>query len=140
MCRRRDDEGGNESRIQDRRAGKRGETPAVDVINTTTSFVANREVLDTIPTTDRNTVSRALLIPGTTVTPFVLGQYNLTSHGSSTSDFTIAIDGGTPGSSATRIGPPPAAGSCPPVSSHGGMIALPSVRPGAGETFTEVPR
>jgi hypothetical protein len=70
-----------------------GETPAVDVINTTRSFVANREVLDTIPTTDRNTVARALLIPGTTVTPFVLGQYNLTSHGSSTSDFTIAIDG-----------------------------------------------
>ena len=70
-----------------------GETPAVDVINTTTSFVANREILDAIPTTDRNTVSRALLIPGTTVTPFVLGQYNLTSHGSSTSDFTIAIDG-----------------------------------------------
>jgi carboxypeptidase family protein len=69
------------------------ETPAVDVINTTTSFVANREILDTIPTTDRNTVSRALLIPGTTVTPFVLGQYNLTSHGSSVSDFTIAIDG-----------------------------------------------
>jgi hypothetical protein len=70
-----------------------GETPAVDVINTMTSFVANREILDSIPTTDRNTVSRALLIPGTTVTPFVLGQYNLTSHGSSTSDFTIAIDG-----------------------------------------------
>src|SRR4051812_8733702 len=69
------------------------ETPAVDVITTTTSFVANREVLDAIPTTDRNTVARALLIPGTTVTPFVLGQFNLTSHGSSTSDFTIAIDG-----------------------------------------------
>jgi hypothetical protein len=70
-----------------------GETPAVDVINTTKSFVANREILDTIPTTDRNTVSRALLIPGTTVTPFVLGQYNLTSHGSAREDFTIAIDG-----------------------------------------------
>src|SRR6266849_1577101 len=70
-----------------------GATPAVDVINNTMSFVANREVLDAIPTTDRNTVSRALLIPGTTVVPFVLGQYNLTSHGSSTSDFTIAIDG-----------------------------------------------
>src|SRR4051812_27269071 len=69
------------------------ETPAVDVITTTTSFVANREVLDAIPTTDRNTVSRALLIPGTTVTPNVLGQFFLTSHGSSTSDFTIAIDG-----------------------------------------------
>jgi hypothetical protein len=27
------------------------------------------------------------------VTPFVLGQYNLTSHGSATSDFTMAIDG-----------------------------------------------
>src|SRR3954470_5658599 len=70
-----------------------GETPAVDVINTVKSFVANREILDSIPTTDRNTVARALLIPGTTVTPFVLGQFNLTSHGSSTSDFTIAIDG-----------------------------------------------
>src|SRR6476646_8974594 len=70
-----------------------GETPAVDVINTTTSFVANREVLDAIPTTRRDTTARALLIPGTTVTPFVLGQYNLTSHGSSTSDFTMAIDG-----------------------------------------------
>src|ERR1043166_6255002 len=69
------------------------ESPAVDVITNTATFVANREVLDAIPTTDRNTVSRALLIPGATVTPFVLGQYNLTSHGSSTSDFTIAIDG-----------------------------------------------
>jgi len=69
------------------------ESPAVDVINTQKSFVANREILDAIPTTERNTVSRALLIPGTTVTPFVLGQFNLTSHGSSTSDFTIAIDG-----------------------------------------------
>src|SRR5205823_2672011 len=46
-----------------------GETPAVDVINNTATFVANRDVLDVIPTTDRNTVSRALLIPGTTVTP-----------------------------------------------------------------------
>jgi hypothetical protein len=70
-----------------------GATPAVDVINTQVTFVANREILDAIPTTERNTVARALLIPGTTVTPFVLGQYNLTSHGSSTSDFTIAIDG-----------------------------------------------
>src|SRR5215208_1459481 len=60
-----------------------GSTPAVDVINNQATFVANREVLDAIPTTDRNTVSRALLIPGTTVTPFVLGQFNLT----------IAIDG-----------------------------------------------
>ena len=70
-----------------------GETPTVDVVNTATTFVASREVLDAIPTTDRSTTSRALLIPGTTVTPFVLGQYNLTVHGSSTSDFTIAIDG-----------------------------------------------
>jgi hypothetical protein len=69
------------------------EAPTVDVITNQATFVANRQVLDAIPTTDRNTVSRALLIPGTTVTPFVLGQYNLTSHGSSTSDFTIAIDG-----------------------------------------------
>ena len=53
----------------------------------------NREVLDAIPTPIRNTPARALLIPGTTVTPFVLGQYNLTSHGSATSDFTMAIDG-----------------------------------------------
>ena len=67
--------------------------PTVDTVNNTTTFVASREVLDAIPTTDRNTVSRALLIPGTTVTPFVLGQFNLTSHGSAVSDFTIAIDG-----------------------------------------------
>ena len=69
------------------------EAPTVDVINTEKSFVVNREILDSIPTAERSTVSRALLIPGTTVTPFVLGQFNLTSHGSSTSDFTIAIDG-----------------------------------------------
>jgi hypothetical protein len=69
------------------------ESPTVDVINTQSSFVASREVLDAIPTTRRDTTARALLIPGTTVTPFVLGQYNLTSHGSSTSDFTMAIDG-----------------------------------------------
>ncbi len=69
------------------------EAPTVDVINNQASFVANREVLDAIPTVERSTPSRALLIPGTTVTPFVLGQFNLTSHGSATSDFTIAIDG-----------------------------------------------
>jgi Carboxypeptidase regulatory-like domain len=69
------------------------EAPTVDVINNVATFVANREVLDAIPTTRRDTTARALLIPGTTVTPFVLGQYNLTSHGSSTSDFTMAIDG-----------------------------------------------
>jgi hypothetical protein len=69
------------------------ESPIVDTVNNTAQFVANREVLDGIPTTSRSTTARALLIPGTTVTPFVLGQYNLTSHGSNTSDFTIAIDG-----------------------------------------------
>src|SRR5438093_2736229 len=69
------------------------QTPTVDVINTQKSFVANREVLDSIPVTVRNTPGRALLIPGTTVVPFVLGQFNLTSHGSATSDFTMAIDG-----------------------------------------------
>jgi hypothetical protein len=69
------------------------ETPVVDVVNNQATFVANREVLDAIPTVERSTVSRALLIPGTTVTPYLLGQFNLTSHGSSTSDFTIAIDG-----------------------------------------------
>jgi hypothetical protein len=70
-----------------------GASPAVDVINTQGSFVANRDVLDAIPTPIRNTPARALLIPGTPVTPFVLGQYNLTVHGSSTSDFGMAIDG-----------------------------------------------
>jgi hypothetical protein len=69
------------------------ESPIVDVVNTQSTFVANRDVLDAIPTTRRDTTARALLIPGTTVTPFVLGQYNLTSHGSATSDFTMAIDG-----------------------------------------------
>ena len=69
------------------------ESPVVDVVNNQQSFVASREVLDAIPTTRRDTTARALLIPGTTVTPFVLGQYNLTSHGSATSDFTMAIDG-----------------------------------------------
>ena len=63
------------------------------MINAQREFVANREVLDAIPTPMRNTPARALLIPGTTVTPFVLGQYNLTSHGSASSDFTMAIDG-----------------------------------------------
>ena len=70
-----------------------GVSPTVDVINAQKEFVASREVLDSIPTPLRNTPARALLIPGTTVTPFVLGQYNLTSHGSATSDFTMAVDG-----------------------------------------------
>jgi len=69
------------------------ETPTVDTIGTQKSFVINRDALDAIPTTRLDTTARAALIPGTTVTPFVLGQYNLTSHGSSTSDFTMAIDG-----------------------------------------------
>src|SRR5207342_2463477 len=68
-------------------------SPTVDVITNQKTFVANRDVLDSIPTPVRNTPGRALLIPGTTVTPFVLGQFNLTSHGSATSDFTMAIDG-----------------------------------------------
>ena len=70
-----------------------GATPTVDVINNQTTIVANREVLDAIPTPLRETPARALLIPGTTVTPFVLGQFNLTVHGSAREDFTMAIDG-----------------------------------------------
>ena len=41
-------------------------------------------MLDSIPTANRNTPARALLIPGTTVTPFVLGQYSMSVHGSNT--------------------------------------------------------
>jgi len=70
-----------------------GATPTVDVINNTTQFVVNRDLLDAIPTPIRNTPARALLLPGTTVTPFVLGQYNMSVHGSATSDMVIAIDG-----------------------------------------------
>ena len=43
-----------------------GESPAVDVINNTAQFVANRDILDAIPTPIRNTPARALLLPGTT--------------------------------------------------------------------------
>jgi Carboxypeptidase regulatory-like domain len=68
-------------------------SPVVDVVNTQGTFVANRDVLDSIPTAIRNTPARALLIPGTQVTPFVLGQYNMSVHGSATSDLVIAIDG-----------------------------------------------
>lgn len=68
-------------------------SPTVDVNNNTTQFVANREILDAIPTPIRNTPARALLLPGTAVTPFVLGQYNMSVHGSSTSDMVLAIDG-----------------------------------------------
>ncbi len=69
------------------------QTPTVDVVNNTTEFVADREILDSIPTPIRNTPSRALLLPGTAVTPFVLGQYNMSVHGSNTADTVISIDG-----------------------------------------------
>jgi len=68
-------------------------TPTVDVSNNTAQFVVDREILDQIPTPIRNTPARALLLPGTTVTPFVLGQYNMSVHGSSTSDMVVAVDG-----------------------------------------------
>jgi hypothetical protein len=68
-------------------------TPTVDVSNNTAQFVVDRDILDAIPTPIRNTPARALLLPGTTVTPFVLGQYNMSVHGSNTADMVIAIDG-----------------------------------------------
>ncbi|HEX6161897.1 MAG TPA: TonB-dependent receptor [Vicinamibacterales bacterium] len=68
-------------------------TPTVDVSNNTAQFVVDRDILDAIPTPIRNTPARALLLPGTTVTPFVLGQYSMSVHGSNTSDMVIAIDG-----------------------------------------------
>jgi hypothetical protein len=70
-----------------------GESPIVDVVNNRSQFVANREILDAIPTPIRNTPLRALLLPGTAVTPFVLGQYTMSVHGSNSSDTVIAIDG-----------------------------------------------
>jgi hypothetical protein len=70
-----------------------GATPTVDVTSNTTQFVANREILDSIPTPMRNTPARALLLPGTVVTPNVLGQYNMSVHGSNNADMVIAIDG-----------------------------------------------
>ena len=70
-----------------------GTPPTVDVINNTSEFVADRDVLDTIPTAVRNTPLRALLLPGTQVTPFVLGQYTMSVHGSASQDTVIAIDG-----------------------------------------------
>jgi hypothetical protein len=70
-----------------------GESPIVDVINNTSQFVVDRDILDAIPTPIRNTPARALLLPGTSVTPFVLGQYTMSVHGSNTSDTVIAIDG-----------------------------------------------
>jgi hypothetical protein len=68
-------------------------TPTVDVSNNTAQFVVDREILDAIPTPARNTPSRALLLPGTAVTPFVLGQFTMSVRGSASSDTVIAIDG-----------------------------------------------
>lgn len=68
-------------------------TPTVDVSNNTAQMVIDRDILDAIPTPMRNTPARALLLPGTTVTPFVLGQYTMSVHGSATADTVIAIDG-----------------------------------------------
>jgi hypothetical protein len=68
-------------------------TPTVDVSNNTRQFVVDRDILDAIPTPMRNTPARALLLPGTSVTPFVLGQYTMSVRGSNSSDTVIAIDG-----------------------------------------------
>ena len=70
-----------------------GASPTVDVNNNRAQFVIDREILDQIPTPMRNTPARALLLPGTVVTPFVLGKYSMSVHGSSTADMVIAIDG-----------------------------------------------
>jgi hypothetical protein len=70
-----------------------GESPIVDVVNSRAQFVADREILDSIPTPIRNTPLRALLLPGTQVTPFVLGQYTMSVNGSASADTVIAIDG-----------------------------------------------
>src|SRR5688572_20110310 len=68
-------------------------TPTVDVSNNTAQFVVDRDILDQIPTPIRNTPSRALLLPGTQVVPFVLGQFTMSVRGSASSDTVIAIDG-----------------------------------------------
>lgn len=68
-------------------------TPTVDVSNNTAQFVVDRDILDAIPTPVRNTPSRALLLPGTQVVPFVLGQFTMSVRGSASSDTVIAIDG-----------------------------------------------
>jgi hypothetical protein len=70
-----------------------GESPIVDVVNNRSQFVADRDILDSIPTPVRNTPLRALLLPGTQVVPFVLGQYTMSVNGSSSADTVIAIDG-----------------------------------------------
>ncbi len=68
-------------------------TPTVDVSNNTAQFVVDRDILDSIPTPVRNTPSRALLLPGTQVVPFVLGQFTMSVRGSASADTVIAIDG-----------------------------------------------
>ncbi len=68
-------------------------TPTVDVSNNTAQFVVDRDILDAIPTPVRNTPSRALLLPGTQVVPFVLGQFTMSVRGSASGDTVIAIDG-----------------------------------------------
>jgi hypothetical protein len=70
-----------------------GESPTVDVSNNTSQFVVDRDILDAIPTPVRNTPSRALLLPGTQVNAFVLGQFSMSVHGSSTADTSFNIDG-----------------------------------------------
>ena len=68
-------------------------TPTVDVSNNTAQFVVDRDILDAIPTAARNTPSRALLLPGTAVVPFVLGQFTMSVRGSASQDTVIAVDG-----------------------------------------------
>jgi hypothetical protein len=70
-----------------------GDSPTVDVINNRAQFVVDRDILDAIPTPIRNTPLRALLLPGTSVVPFVLGQYTMSVNGSASADTVIAIDG-----------------------------------------------
>jgi hypothetical protein len=70
-----------------------GMSPTVDVNSNQSQFVVDRDLLDAFPTPIRNTPSRAMMLPGTMVTPFVLGQYTMMVHGSSSADTVIAIDG-----------------------------------------------
>ena len=70
-----------------------GQSPTVDVINNRSTFVADRDVLDAIPTTARNLPMRAALIPGSAVSFVTLGQYSMTIHGSQFQDTSLAVDG-----------------------------------------------
>jgi hypothetical protein len=70
-----------------------GASPVVDVVSNRTSFVASRDILDTLPVSSRSLPARVNLIPGASVTFAVLGQYNMSIHGSAPSDMTIAVDG-----------------------------------------------